>query len=446
MELSGGGVVKKSILFGILCWFAVTMAACANENGYEQEGITPAGQEQQTKDPIPTETEGKIIQSRPVNENGSEQNKGEKLENLTMVGRDDEYYCNLEDNLTRVFLREPADYPVLVCKDPVYDITYFINYGRDYYIYAKRGGVTELAVRIPARDLYCRQGVLYFRAESYDGYYSFDSFENGAILAYHPEDGSIEVIINENTYNLAVYPDGIIYSKQKFKVLEDGTVSDKSFQLINSYYSFETGEIRELGASKHTMARWKDRQLVMEFLQEDDTIKTVYHMETPAGETVGSLPNLSEILKKHPRKHETVDYLEVYRILGDCIYYTDTEKEEFMCYDMVTGEETTVVALALEATVTSCSFISYNGKIYFSNGLCYSIATKDQYQISFPKSVNVYAANFYTDGTDMYILSNGVLWRYEEKETGETKIQRSGVSGRCYYVGCYEGYLYPVVE
>ncbi len=77
------------------------------------------------------------------------------------MGADDAFYCNLEENMKPEYGMEST--PVLVCKDPVYDITHYVNYGRDEYIYAYWEEVAELAyaTKLSTSDMLLFNGVVY---------------------------------------------------------------------------------------------------------------------------------------------------------------------------------------------------------------------------------------------------------------------------------------------
>lgn len=433
--------MKKKVLLIFFFLFVFGVIACRTQ----KDVVQPEGEAGQKLNSINEEEDRTSEEglSKSISDNIVVLHQGKIMKGLIKVGEDWPYYCNLEENLTRVFSREPEEYPVLVCKDPVYDITYYVNYGRDYYIYAKHGDNVECVVEIPARDLYCREGVLYFRTENYD-MYEFDSFENGAVLAYHPINGSVEKVIDLPVYDMAVYPDGIMYAVQKFAMEEDGTVS-KSFQSIRHFYSFETGEDRELGATLHTMARWKDYQLVMEFVKDGDKINTVYHLETLDGISAGELPNLMNVLEPYRTKTNKLCFFEGYHILGDSIYYIAQETESLMRYDMVTGKEETIVELALPSLYTR-TFIIHDKTIYFSNGIRYSLAEDKQYKTEFGEKSKGRIQSFYTDGEELYILVDGVLWLYEERKKSDYGMEVSQIAGRSVITGCYEAELHPLGE
>ncbi len=432
--------MHRKVLFVFFFLFVFCVSACKMQKDFVQQEETSGQESWQINDEDEYSGEGL---NKPISNKIIELTQGEKLEELIKAGEDNAFYCNLEENLTRVFMRAPEEYPVLVCNDPVYDITYYINYGRDYFIYAKHGDKEECVVKIPARDLYCREGVLYFRTENYD-IYEFDSFENGAVLAYYPINGSVEKVIDFPVYDMGVYPDGIMYAVQKFDMEEDGTAS-KSFQLIRHFYSFETEEDKELGATLHTMARWKDYQLVMEFVKDGDKTNTVYHLENMDGISIGELPNLINVLEPYRTKTNKLCFFEGYHILGDSIYYIVQETESLMRYDMVTGKEETVVKLALPSLYTR-NFIIHDETIYFSNGIRYSVAEDKQYKTEFGEKSKGRIQSFYTDGEELYILVDGVLWLYEERKKSDYGTVVSQIAGRSATAGCYEAVLHPLGE
>ena len=404
--------MKKGVLCLLICVLVFASGAC-KKPGEDSEVSKPG-------------TEGnKGGLSKPVGEDTVSKLKGAVLKNLTVVGEDGPYYCNLEENLIGTFSFASEDYPVPVCKDPVYDITYYVNYGRDYYIYAKRGEESECAVEIPARDLYCREGVLYFRTDEFD-MYTFDSFVDGAILAYDPTDGSVEVVINEPTYEMVVYPDGMLYAVDEEHSNEGGTRIVTRHQF---FYSFETKESKELPPPMRTISRWKEYQLVAE-VSEGDVVG--YRLETPQGESAGLLPNFTKLPP-------------TYRITEDGIYYIDVKQDILMHYDVETGDLETVVELAFSSLFPN-GFLIFDGVAYFGNGIRYSLAEKKQYQVVTKGKSMTNITGFYTDGEEIFVLGDGKLWLYEEKKVAESGYEVSDTPGRSVTIGCYEATWLPLGE
>lgn len=92
----------------------------------------------------------------------------------------------------------------LFCVTSDTGVVYFINQNKDWYIYQLKDGVSELAVELPARELYMWEGTLYFMIEDYDKYELAGINEND-IFAYTPEDGTIRFVYAakefENAYD-----------------------------------------------------------------------------------------------------------------------------------------------------------------------------------------------------------------------------------------------------
>lgn len=72
-------------------------------------------------------------------------------------------------------------------------ILYFVNQCQDGFIYCLRDGVAELAVSLPAKELYYRQGILYFIVDNYEKY-TLEGVQNGDIFAYNPAEGTVELV------------------------------------------------------------------------------------------------------------------------------------------------------------------------------------------------------------------------------------------------------------
>ena len=99
-------------------------------------------------------------------------------------------------------------------------ITYFVNQGKDYYLYQIKEGKTELVVNMPVKELYSYQGLLYFMVNDY-GIYELEGMQNGDIYCYIPETNTIEFIYgagtieNSTEHKLSVENDSIYFSYEK---------------------------------------------------------------------------------------------------------------------------------------------------------------------------------------------------------------------------------------
>ncbi len=418
---------KKSGLFFIGA--LLFLAACTKKAGQPAPSTTPSMPQPEATD---VQEQGNL--SRPISDMGEVLTKGKALEGLAAVGEDSPYYCNLEDNLRG--RKSASTYRVLVCKDPVYDITYYVNYGQDYYIYAMRGGASELAVELPATELYCKGGELYFMVDTY-GLYELNGLSSGNILKYNPADGSLAVVVAEPAAMMAVYPDGICYLVTgEMTQLEGGrfTISQKRF-----YYSFEEQESREI-ETWHSMERWKANSFVedIEIVEGQLGVDFVgVHLENQEGETVHTLKELTKLP-------------ESYVVRGNQMYYVQGGK--FLSCNLETGEVSALAELAVETIAGYDDFIIQDEVVYFSNCLRLSLTDgKQYYTLINGRSVGPDGRieAFYTDGENLYCINANRLWRVTDNripgsdDTDPLNIKQF-VKGRDVLVNCYEYVLEPL--
>ncbi|MCH5273078.1 MAG: hypothetical protein J1E35_05335 [Lachnospiraceae bacterium] len=378
-------------------------------------------------------------------------NSGKVLENLVAVGKDSLYYCNLEENM---WGGDAGQYQVLVCKDPVYDITYYVNYGRDYYIYALRDGVSEFAAAVPAKDLFCRNGELYFIADSY-GLYEFDGFAQGNILKYNPADGSIEIVVEAAATGMRVYPDGICYRcvgepEEMAPGAEMYTTLTESF-----YFSFAERTATPFEMGKNEIGRWKNNYFVLEFEDIPETNPEVQELRAlgytdnfkyavgvdlvdAAGNVNGRLKNIKNLPAP-------------YVIIGDLLYYTEQRTEEgsersrsvLMTYNLETGAQEDVAVLDSPITLMN-DFLLHNDTLYFGKSLRVSLKDGSQCQPRFAdESMEGRIDAFYTDGEAVFCLWSGKLWRMEENRTAAVAVVEN-IPGVPLEIGTYEYQLYPL--
>lgn len=442
-----------------ICWMLVLgaflfLSACrqpdeqnpgkpeVTEPGKETDGWKPAGLDLPTSDKTVSLDAGKA------------------LKNLSVTGEDSPYYCNLEENLSNTGLNR---FPVLVCRDPVYGITYYVNYGRDYYIYALRGGVSELAAAVPAKDLFCRDGELYFIADSY-GLYTFDQIAQGNILKYSPTDGSIEIVVGQTVTEMIVYPDGICYGRGgetvKYAPEEDdsGEVRGETVYTTSMeefYFSFAE-EVSVPFPKGRERRRWKNYyfQTILEERPESDPV--VRYMRelgykdklfvAKELELVDSGKAETPVLKKDI---SILDFFNQGLIAGDFLYYVSNKEEtgqehersSLMSYHLETGEQKE--ESDLHFTVNMSGFIRYHNTLYFREYLRVSLEDGSQCQPVFWDKSQKSITAFYTDGDILFCLCNGKLWRMEETQAAAETIQEF-IPGKPLPVGSYVYHLYAV--
>lgn len=125
----------------------------------------------------------------------------------------------------------------LFCVDADTGVVYFVNQNKDWYIYRIRDKETELAVAMPAKELYAYGGSLYFMTESYNGQ---EDIQEGDIYCYTPKDGKVEPVYaagtiaaaaGEDVYSHWMWVDETgIYFCRKTRVPGGGPLA------INNYY------------------------------------------------------------------------------------------------------------------------------------------------------------------------------------------------------------------
>ncbi len=237
------------------------------------------------------------------------------------------------------------------------------------------------------------------------------------------------MLINEPTFQMMVYPDGILYTVEEDLYVEGNTRRTKRYMF---FYSFEDKESEELPPPLRTVSRWKEYQLVADISEGEEKTVVGYRFETPQGESDG----LSVGWTKLPALFCTTE---------DGIYYFDTKQDILMHYDVETDTSETVAELAFSLTFPS-GFLFAEDAVYFSNGIRYSFADDKQYLVKIREKESAQIANFYTDGESLFVLADGMLWLYEEEKVMENGYTTSELPGRFLTVGCYEAVLHSLGE
>ena len=105
----------------------------------------------------------------------------------------------------------------LFCIDEATGVVYFVNQGKDYYLYRIKDGEVKLAVAMPVKQVYTYQGLVYFMIESYEKY-ELEGLHNGDIYCYTPATGTVELVYELGTlqlskeHKLTVNENGIYFS------------------------------------------------------------------------------------------------------------------------------------------------------------------------------------------------------------------------------------------
>ena len=427
------GIQKRLGLLVMLAFALLGAAACKQPGENEKTGNTQGESE-----------EIKVTRT----EYGTEEIflEGKKLEQLATTGTEDTFYCNLEENMKMECGMD--NIPVLVCRDPVYDITYYVNYGRDYYIYAYRNEKAELAAAIPARDLFCREGELYFIADTY-GRYQFSGFAQGNILKYNPKDGTVAVVVDCSADVMRAYQDGICYKQigetKQFAGME--SQAEKCF-----FFSFATGESSSFPRGVDNLRRWNGYLLQMqnEILEVSEDDPVVQQLRELGYNVVGvgggaEAVNLVDIQGNVKETLQNAKGLsEEYWIGGDSVYYVEQRKGEeetesrsiLRRYDMRTGIHEDVAALGYATVLAHYDMIFFNGVVYFGSRLRVELDSGAQCYMQNADGTTARPEYFYTDGENLFCVSNEKLWLFKEQR-GVPVGEREFVAGVPLEIGTY---------
>ena len=220
--------MKKQALFCL--WtsiFFLGLAGCSIESN--QESVTPTI----THTPMPT------IKKEPTT--SAIFQKGEELINLTPTlepslkrqMRETEGLCEVLEkienplvgynslnqmlstmDMNRLFYGESY-----FCIDESSGVSYFVNQGKDYYLYRIKEGEVALAVAMPVKELCVYEDSIYFMIYDY-GKYELQEMKNGDIYCYTPVTGIVELVYaagnieNSVQHRLEVEESGIYFSYQ----------------------------------------------------------------------------------------------------------------------------------------------------------------------------------------------------------------------------------------
>ena len=141
----------------------------------------------------------------------------------------------------------------LFCVDGQTGVTYFVNQGKDYYLYHLKDGEVKLVVDMPVKELYPYDGSVYFMIEDY-GKYELKGIHNGDIYCYTPADGSIQLIYEigvpeSKIHKLVINEEGIYFSYE----VTEGT------RELSYHYHLPTGETTPVIDTKiMTWKGWND--------------------------------------------------------------------------------------------------------------------------------------------------------------------------------------------
>ena len=214
--------MKKSILIILIFLSVLCMAGC---------GITEKNGETGYEDPTPTLSISDIFQPEKAPNTGNAENSDVLAETLERVDAKELEKYNAANRMLHhdVALNQKS----LFCIDGDTGVVYFVNQYQDYYIYRLKDGKAELAVPMPAKELYCWDGVLYFVVDSY-GVYDLQDMMEWDIYAYHPDLGMVERVYALGKAMAQTNAAELINVMQKLTVTEDGLYFIGEFKAVQT--------------------------------------------------------------------------------------------------------------------------------------------------------------------------------------------------------------------
>ena len=151
----------------------------------------------------------------------------------------------------------------LFCIDEKTGVIYFVNQGKDCFLYRMKEGEVALAVAMPVKDIYPYEGSIYFMMDDYDKY-ELQGIHNGDIYCYTPATGAVELVYATDVidgllyYNMYVEESGIYfrYVKENGTKIEDG---EEYQQLKSLNYYLPFGEKEPVEDTKEMVQKgWGD--------------------------------------------------------------------------------------------------------------------------------------------------------------------------------------------
>lgn len=325
---------------------------------------------------------------------------GLKDDTLAVVGKDEDGYGDLGVNI------KTEDSLLLLSKDPVYDVVYYVNYNVDNFIYRIKDGKAELAVELPARRLFCQNGILYFIIDTYNKY-SLQDVMDGNICSYNPVSGEVRKISGTEALTMYVDYDGIYYKVSRNK--------NKNYDYY--FYSFATSTSEKLDATQNIlMIKWRDYFITyrLEKVKKGDEF---YEKYGPDFNKVVAL--ILETLDKS-KSIELTDnpHIWLYTIANNKFYYID-RSSKLVVFD-IEKKVTEEIPLAMDC---DSNLIIYKEMIYLGGLLQIDPKTGKQNLVS-GEGTDDSIYELYTDGNNLYGLCGpsggrnfGVMKRIEIQET-----------------------------
>lgn len=430
------GKIKKVTLWGIIC-LCLYFSACSKSQE-SMENSNDLGKNEINSDEQNGSEE--ITGISKVIDDGTEDGanledalilkdglKDETLVSGTITDEDElEKLASLDINI------KGETNQVLLCKDPINNIVYYVNYGVDYFIYRIKDGKSELVVELPAKRLFFQEGKLYFMLESYK-LYTLKDMENGNIFSYDPVSGEVIRIVDDRATLMFVYDDGIYYNVDSRVKLEGTqyTVDRKIY-----FYNFATAKREEGTGINSSIYKWNEYYLTYEVepLEDDETSFNLVGLKLETLDKAKSLKLTEEELP------------EYFSFVGNKFYYI-LNSNNIGIYDIDTNERREIPIV--DVFSRTADFTLLDGIIYLNNMLSIELDTGKQSVIG-PKVEGEAIFEMYTDGENLYglcgdFMGNHIVMKQIiiEEQKDQSTIRNPGTSNEYEMLG-YVFYTVPI--
>lgn len=274
------------------------------------------------------------------------------------------------------------------CIEEETGVIYFVNQGKDYYLYRLKDGEVKLAVAMPVKEIYTYDGRVYFMIDDYKKY-ELNGIHNGDIYCYTLENGTVELVYslkeveNAQYHRLMVEAEGIYFSYC-------------TYENQYHYYSLPFGETKPVEDTKRmTEKGWND-----------------YVFETIDGEFCLVHRTEKTDIIKVPRGY-------MYCVVEDILYYVEMESSILKGFDLKTKETIEydfwpLVQLEYESKdaiseglVVLSSFVITKTDIWAKHGMWlyrFNLQSEEwsRARLGREKSGYYTIGNLYTDGEQLY--------------------------------------------
>lgn len=288
--------MKKTIL--LLCFLTSFMAGCSTKQNDISEPVynkinNETIKEQKQKEDIVSEA------SEVVDENGDDDELGGFKGIVSDVETPADDYLSINSKLN--------DYIRLVCPDIENNIIYYVNYGKDDYIYQLKDGASTLVLDRKTQFIQLWEDELYFFGFTDDA----TSYSN--IYKYNLTTKKVELLVETNPCWMYINSNGIYYARYN---IEKG--------YIREGYRLPFGSTEPEPYKWHYFVIYKDYMVVFERVEDYSEPGTIKLIKQDTGECVLEIQNV-------------LGRASVYR---DNLYYISLEdkKRRLHIIKLLTGE------------------------------------------------------------------------------------------------------------